>query len=48
MRLFISFLTKRLKINFDLSDIQLRTTLLMVNEAVLCLQEGIIEDSSRR
>ena len=32
------------KINFDLSDIQLRTTLLMINEAALCLQEGIIEN----
>lgn len=31
------------KVNIDESEIQLRTTLLMINEAVLCLQEGIIE-----
>ena len=31
------------KIKFDASDVQLRTTLLMVSEAVLCLQDGIIE-----
>ena len=37
------FFDKPLKVKFDLPDIQLRTTLLMVNEAVLCLQEGIIE-----
>jgi len=31
------------KVNMDESEIQLRATLLMVNEAALCLQEGIIE-----
>jgi 3-hydroxyacyl-CoA dehydrogenase/enoyl-CoA hydratase/3-hydroxybutyryl-CoA epimerase len=31
------------KTKLDASDVQLRTTLLMVSEAVLCLQEGIIE-----
>ena len=31
------------KTTLDASDVQLRTTLLMVSEAVLCLQDGIIE-----
>ena len=31
------------RVIIDSSDVQLRTTLLMVSEAVLCLQEGIIE-----
>ena len=31
------------KTKLDPSDVQLRTTLLMVSEAVLCLQDGIIE-----
>jgi len=31
------------KKKFDTTEVQLRTTLLMVGEAVLCLQEGIIE-----
>lgn len=29
--------------SFDYSEIQIRMTMLMVNEAVLCLQEGILE-----
>ena len=31
------------KTKFDAAEVQLRTTLLMVSEAVLCLQDGIIE-----
>ena len=37
------FFGKPSKKEFNSSEIQLRTTLLMVNEAVVCLQEGIIE-----
>tara|TARA_B110000977_G_scaffold195357_1_gene273640 strand:+ start:166 stop:2301 length:2136 start_codon:yes stop_codon:yes gene_type:complete len=37
------FFGKPSKKKFNMLEVQLRTTLLMVNEAVLCLQEGIIE-----
>ena len=41
--LIYSFFRNSPSVELDSKEIQLRSTLLMINEAILCLQEGIIE-----